>query len=80
MRQLKITKQVTNRGSVSLDKYLLEISKIDLLTTEEEVELAHKIKKGNYKALDKPDQSKFAFCCFCCQTVPESRTYFIRSN
>ena len=43
MRQLKIAKQVTNRESKSLDKYLQDISKIDLITAEEEVELAQKI-------------------------------------
>ena len=52
MRQLKITKQVTNRESKSLDKYLHDISKIPLITAEEEVELAQKIKKGDQKALD----------------------------
>ena len=41
MRQLKITKQVTNRETASLDKYLQEIGKVDLITAEEEVELAH---------------------------------------
>ncbi len=53
MRQLKIAKQVTNRESKSLDKYLQDISKIDLITAEEEVELAQKIKKGNQRALEK---------------------------
>jgi len=52
MRQLKITKQVTNRESKSLDKYLQDISKIPLITAEEEVELAQLIKKGDQKALD----------------------------
>ena len=53
MRQLKIAKQVTNRESKSLDKYLQDISKIDLITAEEEVELAQKIKNGNQRALEK---------------------------
>ena len=52
MRQLKITKQVTNRESKSLDKYLQDISKIPLITAEEEVELAQRIHKGDQKALD----------------------------
>jgi len=52
MRQLKITKQVTNRESKSLDKYLQDISRIPLITAEEEVELAQLIKKGDQKALD----------------------------
>lgn len=53
MRQLKITRQITNRDSKSLEKYFQEISKIDLITAEEEVELAHRIKQGDQKALDK---------------------------
>jgi len=53
MRQLKITKQVTNRDTQSLDKYLHEIGKEELLTAEEEVELARSIKKGNSQALNK---------------------------
>ncbi|WP_157207547.1 sigma-70 family RNA polymerase sigma factor [Mariniflexile maritimum] len=52
MRQLKITKQVTNRESKSLDKYLQDISKIQLITVDEEVELAQKIRLGDQKALD----------------------------
>ncbi|TKG89613.1 RNA polymerase sigma factor RpoD/SigA [Puteibacter caeruleilacunae] len=52
MRQLKITKQVTNRESLSLDKYLHEISKVELLTAEREVELAKRIKQGDEAALD----------------------------
>jgi RNA polymerase primary sigma factor len=52
MRQLKITKQVTNRESKSLDKYLQDISKIPLITAEEEVELAQLIRTGDQKALD----------------------------
>ncbi len=52
MRQLKITKQVTNRESPSLDKYLHEIGKVQLISAEEEVALAKKIKQGDEKALD----------------------------
>jgi RNA polymerase primary sigma factor len=52
MRQLKITKQVTNRESASLDKYLHEISKVELISAEEEVALARKIKQGDEKALE----------------------------
>jgi RNA polymerase primary sigma factor len=51
MRQLKIIKQVTNRESKSLDKYLQDISKIDLITANEEVELAQRIKQGDQVAL-----------------------------
>ena len=53
MRQLKITKQVTNRETASLDKYLQEIGKVDLITADEEVELAQKIKAGDQKAVEK---------------------------
>lgn len=52
MRQLKITKQVTNRDTLSLDKYLHEIGKVELLSAEKEVELAKRIKKGDRVALD----------------------------
>jgi RNA polymerase primary sigma factor len=52
MRQLKIIKQVTNRETPSLDKYLHEIAKVDLISAEEEVELARRIKKGDEAALD----------------------------
>jgi RNA polymerase primary sigma factor len=53
MRQLKITKSITNRESASLDKYLQEIGKEELITVEEEVELAQRIKKGDQAALEK---------------------------
>ncbi|GAB4285025.1 MAG: sigma-70 family RNA polymerase sigma factor [Marinilabiliales bacterium] len=53
MRQLKITKQVTNRDTASLDKYLQEIARVDLITAEEEVELARRIKEGDEKALER---------------------------
>ena len=52
MRQLKITKQVTNRDTLSLDKYLHEIGKVELLSAEKEVELAKRIKKGDHNALE----------------------------
>ncbi len=61
MRQLKITKSITNRGSDSLDKYLQEIGKEDLLTLDEEVELAAKIRKGDRKALDKLTKANLRF-------------------
>ncbi|MFA7490614.1 MAG: RNA polymerase sigma factor RpoD/SigA [Mariniphaga sp.] len=51
MRQLKITKQVTNRDTLSLDKYLHDIGKVELLTSEKEVELAKRIRKGDREAL-----------------------------
>lgn len=53
MRQLKISKSITNRESQSIERYLQEIGKVDLLTAEEEVELARRIKQGDEKALEK---------------------------
>ena len=53
MRQLKISKQFTNRENKSLDKYLNEISKVEMITPSEEVELAIRIKKGDQRALEK---------------------------
>ena len=53
MRQLKITKQVTNRDTPSLDKYLHEIGRLEMISAEEEVELARRIRKGDSKALEK---------------------------
>lgn len=61
MRQLKITKQITNRETQSLDKYLLEISKYDLITAEEEVELANKIRNGDENALQKLTKANLRF-------------------
>ncbi|MCO4820632.1 MAG: RNA polymerase sigma factor RpoD/SigA [Flavobacteriaceae bacterium] len=61
MRQLKITKQVTNRESKSLDKYLQDIGKIQLITAEEEVELAQRIRAGDQQALDKLTTANLRF-------------------
>lgn len=61
MRQLKITKQVTNRESVSLDKYLHDIGKVDLITAEEEVELAQRIHEGDQLALEKLTTANLRF-------------------
>jgi len=61
MRQLKITKSITNRESASLDKYLQEIGKEELITVEEEVELAQRIKKGDQKALEKLTKANLRF-------------------
>lgn len=61
MRQLKITKQVTNRESASLDKYLQEIGKVDLITADEEVELAQRIKAGDAIALEKLTKANLRF-------------------
>ena len=61
MRQLKITKQVTNRETASLDKYLQEIGKVDLLTPDEEVTLAQRIKEGDQLALEKLTKANLRF-------------------
>jgi RNA polymerase primary sigma factor len=61
MRQLKITKQVTNRETASLDKYLQEIGKVDLITAEQEVELARRIKQGDKKALEELTKANLRF-------------------
>jgi RNA polymerase primary sigma factor len=61
MRQLKITKQVTNRETASLDKYLQEIGKVDLITADEEVELAQRIRAGDQVALEKLTKSNLRF-------------------
>ncbi len=61
MRQLKITKQVTNRETASLDKYLQEIGRVELISAEEEVELAQRIKQGDQKALEKLTKANLRF-------------------
>lgn len=61
MRQLKITKSITNRESQSLEKYLQEIGRVDLITPEEEVKLAIKIKQGDQAALEKLTKANLRF-------------------
>lgn len=61
MRQLKITKSITNRESQSLEKYLQEIGKVELITPEEEVKLAIRIKQGDQKALEKLTKANLRF-------------------
>lgn len=61
MRQLKISKQVTNRETASLDKYLQEIGRVELITADEEVELARKIKQGDQRALEKLTKANLRF-------------------
>lgn len=61
MRQLKISKQVTNRENASLDKYLLEIGRVELISAEEEVVLAQRIRMGDQKALDRLTRANLRF-------------------
>lgn len=61
MRQLKISKQITNRESQSLDKYLQEIGKVELLTPDDEVELARRIREGDQEALEKLTKANLRF-------------------
>ena len=61
MRQLKITKQITNRESESLEKYFQEIGKVDLITMEDEVELAKRIREGDQVALEKMIKANLRF-------------------
>jgi len=61
MKQLKITKQITNRENESLDKYLLEISKVGLITSDEEAELARRIREGDRMALEKLTKANLRF-------------------
>ena len=61
MRQLKIIKSITNRESASLEKYLQEIGKEELLTVDEEVELAQQIRKGDRKALERLTKANLRF-------------------
>jgi len=61
MRQLKITNSITNRESASLDKYLQEIGHVDLLSAEEEVELAQRIRKGDHEALERLTKANLRF-------------------
>lgn len=61
MRQLKISKQLTNREITSLDKYLQEIGRLEMITPEEEVQLAQKIKQGDQKALEKLTKANLRF-------------------
>lgn len=61
MRQLKISKSITDRDSVAFEKYLQDISKIDLLSAEEEVELARRIQAGDTMALEKLTRANLRF-------------------
>ena len=61
MRQLKITKSITNRESQSLEKYLQEIGKVELISSEEEVKLAALIKQGDQTSLDRLTKANLRF-------------------
>ncbi|MFM7466346.1 MAG: sigma-70 factor domain-containing protein, partial [Crocinitomicaceae bacterium] len=61
MRQLKIAKQVTNRETDSLNKYLQDIGKVDLITADEEVELARRIRQGDRVALERLTKANLRF-------------------
>ena len=61
MRQLKITKQITNRETASLDMYLQDIGRVELITADEEVVLAQKIRLGDQRALDKLVKANLRF-------------------
>ena len=73
MRQLKITKSITNRESASLDKYLQEIGREDLITVEEEVELAQRIRKGDRVALEKLTRANLRFVVSVAKQSPRSQ-------
>ena len=61
MRQLKITKSITNRESEALEKYLQEISKEELISVDEEIELAQRIRQGDHKAVDRLVKANLRF-------------------
>ena len=73
MRQLKITQSITNRESTALEKYLQDISHEGLISVEEEIELARKIKTGRCKSTRKTNEGKLTLCGICCKTVSKSR-------
>ncbi len=73
MRQLKISKQITNRETQSLDKYLQEIGKVGLISSDEEVKLAQRIRQGDAIALEKAHESKFEVCRIGSEAIPKLR-------
>jgi RNA polymerase primary sigma factor len=72
MRQLKISKQITNRESQSLDKYLQEIGKVDLLTPDEEVILAQKIRDGDQLSLERLTKANLRFVVSVAKQYPKA--------
>ena len=79
MRQLKITKSITNRESASLDKYLQEIGHEEMISIEEEVELAQKIRNGDRKALERLTKANLRFRCLSCKAISKSGAFSARS-
>lgn len=76
MRQLKIQKSITNRSSEALDKYLVEIGRVPMISVDEEIELAQAIRKGGRegeRAKDKIGEVELAICCFCSKAVSAPR-------
>ena len=81
MRQLKITQQITNRNTASLDKYLQDISKLELITAEKEVELAVRIREGDQRALHQLTKANLRFVVSVSkQAISKSRTNTTRFN
>ncbi len=78
MRQLKISKSITNRESQSVEKYLQEIGRVELITAEEEVELAKRIKKGDQIALEKLVNANLRFVLRCIFTYITADCTIIR--
>jgi len=78
MRQLKITKSITNRESQSLEKYLQEISRLELLTPQDEVKLAEKNKTRRYLRLAQPGKSQPAVCSVGCKAISKPGNVFAR--
>lgn len=74
MRQLKITRSITNRESQSLDKYLQEIGREELISVEEEVELAGKIRNGDRAALEKLTRANLRFVVSVAKQYQNPRT------
>ena len=75
MRQLKITQSITNRESQSLDKYLSEIAKVDLITAQEEVILAQKIRDGDQAALEKLTKTNLRFVVSVAKAISKPGAY-----
>ena len=73
MRQLKITKSITNRENESLEKYLQEISREEMISVEEEVELAQRIRKGDHKALERLTRANLRFVVSVAKQIRDCR-------